>query len=379
VGNHLPLLSIFEYGWEFSLSAILGVTILRAALGSRKELETDLAPVNSIRTVTGGLGLGSMCVLMLLTWFTLSQLDQSSPNTAASYVLIFAALWATTSIGSLILSQRVRKLYENLLSREHSVESVPSGLSWEVREIYGLLRARNVELQTERDRVLKITSTVAHNIRSPLLALRTVLPILTNSIGHECGCNEVIKSHVDTLNFAMKTIESTADELLNERKRISHSEPLAGTIRGAVNIANLKYPDKSFEIEMDDSLIGPRIEGLSSSLINLLSNAAEATSNGQPIGVSVKVSDSDIEVTVKDQGAGMSSKLIKSLLAGKTVTTKANGNGLGVTSSLSWAKSNSYGLRISSQEGKGSQFSIIVPFSRVGTNTLAPELQKRFE
>ena len=93
----------------------------------------------------------------------------------------------------------------------------------------------------------------------------------------------------------------------------------------------------------------------------LASNAAEATDDDSSIRIQVRHPSQGIAIEIEDQGKGMPSELIGRLERGEPFTTKPNGNGLGVSSAVLWAKENGYGLRFQSEPGQGTRVCVELP------------------
>lgn len=102
-------------------------------------------------------------------------------------------------------------------------------------------------------------------------------------------------------------------------------------------------------------------------LLNVLSNAAKFTENGE-ITFTVHPDSNRIRFTVKDTGIGMSDEQIESLFkaftqADASTTRQFGGTGLGLAISRHYCEMMSGKISVESQSGKGSTFTIELPLN----------------
>ena len=183
----------------------------------------------------------------------------------------------------------------------------------------------------KKDRVIaQISSQVAHDIRSPLEALKASKKELS----------ALPEEDRYSINGAINRIEEIAYNLLKMRKPTAkehfmsvHTYSLLDQIilekkmqyrqELSLNITS-HFSEKAFAcfVEM-------RPETLKRVISNLISNSAEAMSYVGDIEISLDVEGSKSIIKVQDTGPGISSEVEGNLFQ-KGFTTKLNGNGLGL-------------------------------------------------
>jgi two-component system NtrC family sensor kinase len=141
-----------------------------------------------------------------------------------------------------------------------------------------------------------------------------------------------------------------------------------GQVRPAVETVSaiLKYGmgRRGIELSVDvpDDLPGVACgqSDLEQVFLNLLTNAREATPHGGSISVTVRCSDGVVEISIADTGRGISSQDLPRVLE-PFFTTKAHGNGLGLSicRSILWEVGGT--LSIQSEPGRGTRVDIVVP------------------
>jgi two-component system NtrC family sensor kinase len=95
-------------------------------------------------------------------------------------------------------------------------------------------------------------------------------------------------------------------------------------------------------------------------LLNLLSNAREATPHGGQIAIDVRAVDGCVEISIVDTGSGIAEENLQRVLE-PFFTTKPHGNGLGLSicRSVLWEVDGT--LAIHSEPGRGTEVRVRVP------------------
>ena len=362
IGKILLGVPFSEYGWEFALAFVCSLLFL---IRERKEsfpaYMKPPAPVYSLRAMVAAISLSVLLAFVVITWSLSRYLGIVNAGNVGGYVLAFVVIWSCANGFSILLSKSLRDIHARLIAHGDRVEEQTPVLAWEVDQIFTFLNQRNRELLREKDTVLRITSTVAHNIRTPLQGLRVALPRLERNLGDSCGCRDTNWTEIESLKESMKTIESTASELLAERKKMLHAETIQSATEGAVNIVGLSFPKKTFQMKSRIPPSAFRVPGLTPVLLNLLSNAAEATPDDRPIHLRLDREAGQYRIEIRDSGDGIEPSVLAALERGDALTTKPDGNGLGVSSAVAWAKQNGYGLTFRSEQNSGTTVTLKIP------------------
>jgi GAF domain-containing protein/anti-sigma regulatory factor (Ser/Thr protein kinase) len=101
-------------------------------------------------------------------------------------------------------------------------------------------------------------------------------------------------------------------------------------------------------------------------LLNLLSNAVKFTPDGGRVEVSAKRDTTRVEIAVRDSGIGIAPEDQGSLFeefrqVGRDSTRKAEGTGLGLALTRKFVELHGGEIRVASQPGKGSTFTVSLP------------------
>jgi signal transduction histidine kinase len=93
---------------------------------------------------------------------------------------------------------------------------------------------------------------------------------------------------------------------------------------------------------------------------NLVRNAREAMPQGGRLSLAARLADSHIEVDVRDTGSGIAPADLSRIME-PLYTTKARGLGLGLAIARAILEKNQGSLRVSSELGRGSTFTVSLP------------------
>ncbi len=115
---------------------------------------------------------------------------------------------------------------------------------------------------------------------------------------------------------------------------------------------------------MDDRILGDE-EQIQQVMLNLILNALDAMPEGGSLSVKVSREENRITASVRDTGCGISPEALK-LLFTPFHTTKKNGVGLGLIVTQEIVKQHGGEIKVESEEGRGTQFSVIFPALTAG-------------
>ncbi|MCP4914152.1 MAG: HAMP domain-containing histidine kinase [Oligoflexia bacterium] len=227
-------------------------------------------------------------------------------------------------------------------------------------------KIRNAELKEllAKSR-LKITKSVAHDIRSPLTALEMMVGQM----------NEISREKKKNALQAIGRIQDIANGLLQNK---IVDEALMVPVRSIVeNLLtekreSLKKTKKKIDLqfEFDKTSYGifsdvPQML-LKRVLSNLINNAAEALDEEGKIVIRLEKEGGDFSLIVNDNGKGIPEKVLKEIKNRKNVTFgKVNGNGIGLMHAFETMDTYNGIIEINSSEDNGTEVAIKLPAAQV--------------
>ena len=242
----------------------------------------------------------------------------------------------------------------------------------ELRHYVDLLDEKNEELQRICAEKNKLFSIIAHDLRAPLFSLQTFLDIIDT----DTFTLEDIRRFSEGFKSSLRRTGTLMEELLQWSKtHINGIEPrfsafsmrklAAEKIRQLEHMSSLKNIRLLNEVREHDHAWGER-EMIAIVLYNLLLNAIKFTPEGGTVSVASNTSESGVEFSVSDEGAGIPPEILPGLFeAGQLITRPGTeneqGKGLGLIFCKELVTYNNGTIRAENKPGRGSRFSITLP------------------
>lgn len=235
-----------------------------------------------------------------------------------------------------------------------------------------LLQKQKEELEETLLLKDKVFSIVSHDLRSPIASLNAVLPMLDpdsldHDTYHELKLN--LTKQVQNLNYVLDNL------LIWSRSRMK------GINNPELIDVNL-YKQSSFSIELLKGLADQKKISIQNQINtglsihadpqhfdiivrNILLNAIKFTHENGLIKITSKIENDRIALSIEDNGVGMQPEQINRLFQLKTHfttpgTQKEKGTGLGLLICAEYAAVNNWEIKVDSQIGKGTIFTIIL-------------------
>lgn len=187
--------------------------------------------------------------------------------------------------------------------------------------------------------------------------------ILSNSVKHRHN-PEFIDDSFDTLAAMQSRLNHMLNQLTSKRSNAEEQSVFSA----AALIQNIitercaaKQPLPLLKVVTDGQLSLDK-ERFASVIYHLIDNAQHATPADGTIVVKLHAQDKNLQINISDTGCGMSESFIKQRLFKPFDTTKGNsGMGIGAYDALHFAEQHNGQLKVTSQEGVGTTFTLILP------------------
>ncbi|MCX5804826.1 MAG: ATP-binding protein [Proteobacteria bacterium] len=234
-------------------------------------------------------------------------------------------------------------------------------------------RLREFEKELEmKERLVslgKLSSGMAHEIRNPLNAMSMSIQRLKREFTPAKEKEEEYYQFIDIIRNELSRIDRIVEEFLLSTK--SHApflqENLDNVIEEVVVILREKAASKGIDIIIskadNDIMIQSQKERLKQAFYNIVLNGIEAINNGGSIKITTSVKDGNIDISIKDTGAGINEKELHRIFE-YYYTTKDKGIGLGLPISYMIIKDHGGDISAFSEQGKGTTFVITMPMNQ---------------
>ncbi len=306
---------------------------------------------------------------------------------------VFGAEGESVLAGTLERGLDVQRQETRLVTRDGAVLPVrltTSALRDDHGTVYGSLatfldltpikRAEEHARQLDRLAALgRFTSSVAHEIRNPLTGITMGVQHLAKVVSDD----EKQKKNVDFVLSEIKRLDRIVQELFDvthPRRLDLQPRPLEETLRRAEQSLEGLLATREVKVAYDFAASLPLVphdgDQMQQVFINLLKNAAEASSPGSTVTVRAESqavagrgkrrhAPHAVIASVTDEGPGIDEATCKTLFE-PFFTTKPGGTGLGLYITHDIVKRHGGQLTVQSEPGRGATFRVELPLESHG-------------
>ncbi len=218
------------------------------------------------------------------------------------------------------------------------------------------------------------TAQVAHEIRNPLGSIRLGVSMLRDSVSDKDALNtiELVERGIKHLNKLVVDVTQFSRQKALERAQVDLNELLERSL----DLISESVQEKRTPVQMklsDQKLIG-HWDGhqLRQVMVNLMSNAVEASPEGSPVEIStaaITLHQGDktgtarryARITIADHGQGMDPTTLDRIFE-PFYSTKKRGTGLGLAIVKQIVEQHEGMISVDSEVGKGTRFDIDLPY-----------------
>ncbi len=414
-------LRLFDYGWQWGLSGVC-IALLGLLLSQQSnKLTTPDSTLNtqvsfrSLRTMTVLFGLGGMLIASYIFWYFKDPdltfaAHFNSRLTISSELASLFVVWCLSNMFAILMSRRLvafcQSLYASVLMGDENMNWVlQSRIPSELRPILASLKAvlsrlrlsyeLNAQLRTDAS-IATIAAQVAHDIRSPLMALQA---IKTRSHMLDPETQQLIQTATqriyditgellvkfqsedsNTNNANDRSLNASNDETYSNTLIYPTIEAICTEVKlSAKNNVPITTAYRNTSDVFLSSYLKPKV--FKSILANLLHNAVESTIGRPNPAVAVEFEESrehKIILKIKDNGPGFSDEALQHF-AQKGFSTKGHqGHGLGLWYSKLQIESFGGSLTLESNSNEGATIQIELPLADAPeTNISVIDLRNR--
>ncbi|MDZ7289674.1 MAG: ATP-binding protein [candidate division KSB1 bacterium] len=247
--------------------------------------------------------------------------------------------------------------------------------------IKDLTEVRRMEEEMRRREKLsamgELASGVAHEIRNPLNAISMIAQRYEKEFQPQKGLQEyqsltkVLKSEVQRVNNIIQQFLRFARPPQVHLSRLALQDflsQIATLFEGQARAKGVHFTTSS---DCDLELLIDR-EQMTQAILNVLQNALEATPRGGTITLACTTNKKEMTISVQDTGSGIPKDHLDKIF-NLYYTTKPNGTGMGLAITQQIVSQHQGTIEVQSEEGKGTQFLIRLPVTRLSSRNQKAE------
>ena len=225
-----------------------------------------------------------------------------------------------------------------------------------------LSNARAELARKERLAVLgQLSGVVGHELRNPMGVISNAVYYLNLTLSDD---DETTKEYLEIIGSEVSKADKIVFDLFNlsctkpaEKEEIAVSALVAQVLEKQPPPDNVKVVS---EIPDDLPPVSVDLQQIGQVLSNLLTNACQAMDEGGDLTIKAKEEKCKILISITDTGHGMSEDTLNKLFE-PLFTTKARGIGLGMTVVKNFVEVNGGSIKVESEEGQGTTFTVVLP------------------
>lgn len=224
-----------------------------------------------------------------------------------------------------------------------SIENLTNALASQIKEV---------------KQSIEFTYTLAHEIRNPLSTINLSVEMLkiTNNKKEKKACLDIIMRGSSRINNLLTDLLKSYQLNEIQLQKYSPNQIIDEVLKIIADSLMLKNITVSKYYSTMDCKILLNKEKIKIALTNIMINAIEAmpSKNGQ-LKLVTKLVNGRCVVEIEDNGSGISKENLKKIFT-PYFTSKPEGMGLGLSSSLDILRANHFNVDVQSREGFGTRF-----------------------
>lgn len=218
-------------------------------------------------------------------------------------------------------------------------------------------------------------ANVSHELKTPITSIKGAAETLLDGAADDADARprflQIIARHADRLNAIITDLLLLSRvEQEGEAQPLAHQfVPIGGLLQESAQICRSRASEKNIEIEIScppslTARVAPDLLG--QAVINLLDNAIKYSDPGQPVRVTAKAVDGNLEISVEDHGCGIAPQHLPRIFerfyrVDKARSRAVGGTGLGLAIVKHIVQLHHGTVGVQSEVGLGSTFTIRIP------------------
>lgn len=240
----------------------------------------------------------------------------------------------------------------------------------EVGQLASTLNRMLDRIENSMHQLHTITDSLAHDLRSPLTAIRGKLEMSLSAATHGEQAEPIVSAIdeldrlTEFLNASLDVAEARADALRLSRSEIDLDELL----RIMIDLYEPSMAEKGLQIRLRSA--GPATIDADAALVhrmiaNLFDNELKHLPASCTVTVRLEAGEGVVHLSVEDDGPGFTPEVSQHLFEGRVKGRESNGHGLGLAFVDAVVRAHGGSINAANREGGGARIALTMPLAAV--------------
>lgn len=240
-----------------------------------------------------------------------------------------------------------------------------------------IINSKNEELKSLIRNRDKLYAVVAHDLRSPLGTIKSVLDILDENLNSEIigfELYDLLHATTESADELFGLLENLLfwtrtqmGKLIFQPKEIKITDAVTDAIKATSSMSNIHRIDISYSDNTDNATVLADKNMITTVIRNILVNAIKFSDEDSSIEIETKIVDNQLSCSITDHGCGMDDEVKQALQQQISITTtgkhQEEGTGLGLTLCREFIRAHNGNLSFESEMNVGTTFTFTIPLS----------------
>lgn len=240
-----------------------------------------------------------------------------------------------------------------------------------------IINSKNEELKSLIRNRDKLYAVVAHDLRSPLGTIKSVLDILDENLNSEIigfELYDLLHATTESADELFGLLENLLfwtrtqmGKLIFQPKEIKITDAVTDAIKATSSMSNIHRIDISYSDNTGNATVLADKNMITTVIRNILANAIKFSDEDSSIEIETKILDNQLSCSITDHGCGMDDEVKQALQQQISITTtgkhQEEGTGLGLTLCREFIRAHNGNLSFESEMNVGTTFTFTIPLS----------------
>ncbi len=240
-----------------------------------------------------------------------------------------------------------------------------------------IINSKNEELKSLIRNRDKLYAVVAHDLRSPLGTIKSVLDILDENLNSEIigfELYDLLHATTESADELFGLLENLLfwtrtqmGKLIFQPKEIKITDAVTDAIKAISSMSNIHRIDISYSDNTGNATVLADKNMITTVIRNILANAIKFSDEDSSIEIETKIVDNQLSCSITDHGCGMDDEVKQALQQQISITTtgkhQEEGTGLGLTLCREFIRAHNGNLSFESEMNVGTTFTFTIPLS----------------